>query len=226
MPFGLNHSSDWYSLFEKNGYLDPLRVMENRLLTWRQNQEIYPPQEQVLQVFKKCDFNQVRVVLIGQDPYHGEGQANGMAFSVARGVGIPPSLKNIYKELISEGLMTEAPHGDLTHWVEQGVFLINTCLTVEANKPLSHAGLGWETFTSKCIEWLASYRKDLVFLLWGSKAREFKRVITPNNGHCLLEAPHPSPLSAHRGFLGCGHFSKANDFLSSKQMTPIDWAIR
>jgi len=226
MPFGLSKDSDWYTFFEAEQLLEPLVKMENRLLDWRKSATIYPPQEDVLQVFKHCDIDRVKVVIIGQDPYHGEGQAHGLSFSVQKHVPIPPSLRNMYKELVREKLLAEVSHGDLSSWVNQGVFLLNSILTVEANKPLSHANIGWEIFTSACLKYLANTKDNLVFMLWGNKAQSITKFIPKDRGHLMLTAPHPSPLSAHRGFFGCGHFQKANEFLLKWGKEPIDWEIR
>ena len=226
MPFGLSADSDWYTFFEAENLLEPLKKMENRLLDWRRSARIYPPQEDVLQVFNRCNIAQVKVVIIGQDPYHGEGQAHGLSFSVQKHVPIPPSLRNIYKELLQEELISEIPHGDLSSWVSQGVFLLNSILTVEADKPLSHANMGWETFTSVCLKYLATTKDNLVFMLWGNKAQSISKFIPKDRGHLILTAPHPSPLSAHRGFFGCGHFQKVNEFLLKLGKEPIDWEIR
>lgn len=226
MPFGLSKNSDWYTFFEAEQHLEPLKKMENRLLDWRRSVTIYPPQEDVLQVFKRCDIDHVKVVIFGQDPYHGEGLAHGLSFSVRKHVPIPPSLRNINKELMQEKLISEMPHGDLSSWVNQGVFLLNSILTVEADKPLSHANIGWETFTSECLRHLSTARESLVFMLWGNKAQSISKFIPKDRGHLMLTAPHPSPLSAYRGFLGCGHFQKANEFLLKLGKEPIDWQIR
>lgn len=226
MHFGLSKDSDWYTFFEAEHLLEPLKKMENQLLDLRRSATIYPPQEKVLQVFKSCNINQVKVVIIGQDPYHGDGQAHGLSFSVQKNASIPPSLRNIYKELMQEKLITEIPHGDLSNWVNQGVFLLNSILTVEAHKPMSHDNIGWETFTSECLRYLSTARENLVFMLWGNKAQAISKFIREDRRHLVLTAPHPSPLSAHRGFLGCGHFHKANEFLSKLGKQPIDWEIR
>ena len=226
MPFRLSADSDWYTFFEAENLLEPLKKMEKQLQDLRSTATIYPSQEDVLQVFNRCNIAQVKVVIIGQDPYHGEGQAHGLSFSVQKGVTMPPSLRNIYKELMQEGLITQTPHGNLSRWVDQGVFLLNTILTVEAQKPMSHANVGWETFTLACLKYLATTKENLVFMLWGNKAQSIAKFIPKDRGHLMLTAPHPSPLSAHRGFLGCGHFKKANDFLLKLGKESIDWEIR
>lgn len=188
------------------------------------NKVIYPPGGQWFAAFNKTPFDQVKVVILGQDPYHGPNQAHGLCFSVQPGVAIPPSLINIYKELQSDLGLPFANHGCLNHWAEQGVLLLNATLTVERGNAGAHQGKGWETFTDKAIEALNRERDHLVFLLWGSYAQK-KGAFIDREKHCVLKAPHPSPLSAHRGFLGCRHFSKANDYLRETGQAPIDWAL-
>lgn len=186
---------------------------------------IYPPQEDVFNAFKYTAFEDVKVVILGQDPYHGPNQAHGLAFSVKPEVAIPPSLLNIYKELSQDIPGFHMPsHGYLVKWAEQGVLLLNTVLTVERGLAHSHANLGWETFTDRVIEALNTHREHLVFLLWGSHAQKKGKMIDRNR-HLVLTAPHPSPLSAHRGFLGCHHFSQTNDYLKKQGYTEIDWQI-
>ncbi|HHF6570687.1 TPA: uracil-DNA glycosylase [Haemophilus influenzae] len=186
---------------------------------------IYPPQEEVFNAFKYTAFEDVKVVILGQDPYHGANQAHGLAFSVKPEVAIPPSLLNIYKELTQDISGFQMPsNGYLVKWAEQGVLLLNTVLTVERGMAHSHANLGWERFTDKVIAVLNEHREKLVFLLWGSHAQK-KGQIIDRTRHFVLTAPHPSPLSAHRGFFGCRHFSKTNSYLESNGMKPIDWQI-
>ncbi|HFC6053525.1 TPA: uracil-DNA glycosylase [Neisseria meningitidis] len=188
-------------------------------------QIIYPPAEDVFNAFRLTAFDRVKVVILGQDPYHGAGQAHGLAFSVRQGVRIPPSLLNIYKELETdiEGFSIPA-HGCLTAWAEQGVLLLNTVLTVRAGQAHSHALLGWERFTDTVIRQLATHRKHLVFMLWGRYAQQKRKLIDSQN-HLILTAPHPSPLSAYRGFFGCRHFSQANSYLSRHGIDPINWKL-
>lgn len=188
-------------------------------------QVIYPPAADVFNAFKATEFDQVKVVILGQDPYHGAGQAHGLAFSVRPEVAIPPSLVNIYKELADEIPGFHIPqHGHLQHWAEQGVLLLNTVLTVRAGQAHSHAPLGWEQFTDRVITQLNQHREHLVFMLWGSHAQK-KGAFIDRNRHLVLTAPHPSPLSAYRGFFGCGHFSKANAYLQQQGLEPIDWQV-
>lgn len=178
---------------------------------------IYPDRENIFRSLEILPYNQVRVVILGQDPYHGSGQANGLAFAVKDGIPTPPSLQNIFKEIKSS--YGEVPNSTtLEGWAEQGVLLLNTALTVREGAPNSHKDRGWEIFTNKIIEILGSRESPTVFILWGASARN-KKILISNKNHLILEAPHPSPLSAHRGFLGCGHFTKANEFLKDK----INW---
>ena len=186
---------------------------------------IYPPAADVFNAFKYTEFDQVKVVILGQDPYHGPSQAHGLCFSVLPGVKVPPSLVNIYKELARDipGFVIP-PHGYLVSWAEQGVLLLNTVLTVEAGQAHSHSNLGWERFTDQVIARLNCERQGVVFLLWGSHAQK-KGAIIDRERHHVLTAPHPSPLSAHRGFLGCGHFSQTNQLLSQQGSTPVNWQL-
>lgn len=184
---------------------------------------VYPPQKDVFNAFRFTELSDVKVVILGQDPYHGPGQAHGLAFSVLPGVAVPPSLKNMYKELQSDiADFVQPNHGYLESWARQGVLLLNTVLTVEAGNAHSHAKLGWETFTDKVIALINEHCEGVVFLLWGSHAQK-KGSFIDRNRHHVLQAPHPSPLSAHRGFLGCGHFSKTNQYLTERNQPVIDW---
>lgn len=184
---------------------------------------IYPPQKDVFNAFRFTELGDVKVVILGQDPYHGPNQAHGLSFSVRPGIPAPPSLVNMYKELKTDIPGFEIPrHGYLKSWADQGVLLLNTVLTVEAGKAHSHANLGWEQFTDRVVAALNEHRSGLVFLLWGSHAQK-KGSIIDRQRHHVLKAPHPSPLSAHRGFFGCHHFSQTNAFLEQQGLTPIDW---
>lgn len=185
---------------------------------------IYPPGSLLFNAFNATPFDKVRVVILGQDPYHGHGQAHGLCFSVQNGVKPPPSLMNIFKELKDDVGMEIPNHGNLQKWTEQGVFLLNAMLTVEANQPASHQNRGWEEFTNAVIERLSKKRNGLIFLLWGAYAQQ-KVVLIDENKHTILNAAHPSPFSAHRGFLGCKHFSKTNAILLSQGQTGINWQI-
>ena len=185
---------------------------------------IYPPGPLIFNALNSTPLDQVKVVIIGQDPYHGPGQAHGLCFSVLPGVDVPPSLQNIYKELASDVGFQRPDHGCLLPWARQGVLLLNSVLTVEAGKPGSHQGKGWEGFTDHVVDVLNRDRENLVFLLWGSYAQAKGKVIDPRR-HRVLKAPHPSPLSAHRGFFGCGHFKAANEYLVRRGQVPIDWSL-
>lgn len=186
---------------------------------------IYPPQNEIFNAFKLTEFEQVKVVILGQDPYHGPNQAHGLAFSVKPNVPPPPSLVNMYKELATDIAGFQIPnHGYLVEWAQQGVLLLNTVLTVEQGLAHSHANFGWETFTDRVITALNQQREHLVFLLWGSHAQK-KGQFIDRERHCVLTAPHPSPLSAHRGFFGCRHFSKTNDYLRAHQIGEINWQL-
>lgn len=185
---------------------------------------IYPPGSLIFNAFNHTHFDDVKVVILGQDPYHGSGQAHGLCFSVSPGVATPPSLINIFKEIHADLSLPIPSHGCLTSWSDQGVFLLNSVLTVEQASAGAHTGKGWEQFTDAAIAALSDGREGLVFLLWGSYAQK-KGLLIDANKHLILKAPHPSPLSAHRGFLGSRHFSKTNDYLQSKGQAPIDWSL-
>ena len=186
--------------------------------------KIYPPMNQILAAFENTAYEDVKVVIIGQDPYHGEGQANGLAFSVNKGVQLPPSLQNIYKALEYDLHIPQSKSGDLTKWAKQGVLLLNATLTVQEGMPQSHGKIGWDKFTDSVIKILNERKEPIVFMLWGNFARKKKELIT-NKQHLILESVHPSPLSFSRGFLECRHFSKANDFLIKNNIAPIDWSV-
>lgn len=185
---------------------------------------IFPPGPQIFAALDATPFDQVKVVVLGQDPYHGAGQAHGLCFSVLPGVPVPPSLQNIYKELKADLGIAPADHGCLLSWARQGVLLLNAVLTVEEGRAGAHQGKGWEGFTDAIIQALDREREGLVFMLWGSYAQAKGKLVDPRR-HCMLRAPHPSPLSAHRGFLGCGHFGKANRWLEGARQAPIDWSL-
>lgn len=183
---------------------------------------VYPSGGNIFRAFDKCPFDKIKVVVIGQDPYHGPGQANGLCFSVARGVQFPPSLQNIFKEVQSD-IGTPIPEsGELDRWAEQGVLLLNAVLTVRAHQAASHAGHGWEQFTDAVVRAIAERKEHVVYMLWGSYAQKKGAIANPNN-NLILKAVHPSPLSAYRGFFGCKHFSEANRYLESVGKTPIEW---
>lgn len=188
-----------------------------------QGKTVYPPQQDIFNAFRLTELGDVKVVILGQDPYHGPNQAHGLAFSVRPGVAVPPSLVNMYKELANDIPGFVRPnHGYLESWARQGVMLLNTVLTVQAGHAHSHARFGWETFTDNVIAAINEHRQDVVFLLWGAHAQKKGQIIDRQRHH-VLQAPHPSPLSAHRGFFGCGHFSKTNQWLTERGESPIDW---
>lgn len=191
----------------------------------RAGKVIYPPKEAVFNAFNTTPLEQVRVVLIGQDPYHGPSQAHGLCFSVKRGIKPPPSLANMYKELVNDIPSFHIPnHGDLTQWAKQGMLMLNTVLTVEQGQAHSHAKAGWEIFTTQALTLLNAQERPIIFVLWGSHAIKKGAVITAPQHH-ILSGPHPSPLSAYRGFFGCGHFSKVNQLLMAQGEAPIEWQI-
>jgi len=186
-------------------------------------QVVFPPRRRVFRALHEIDFDDVRVVILGQDPYHDDGQANGFAFAVENGVKAPPSLVNIFKEIVSDLNVEKPSDTSLVGWAQQGVMLLNTVLTVRAHQAFSHRKRGWERFSHKVITELNEHERPIVFMLWGSPAQQKASMIT-NTRHLILRAPHPSPLSAYRGFLGCRHFSRANEFLCANGLTPVDWS--
>ena len=196
--------------------------LKDFLLSEKKNHTIYPPGNQIFAAFNHTPFSDVKVIIIGQDPYHGVGQANGLCFSVAEGIKKPPSLVNIFKE-INQDLGLDIPEsGNLEHWAQQGVLLLNAILTVRAKNAGSHQNQGWEQFTDACIRKLSSERENLIFLLWGKFAQN-KSALIDSSKHHILTAPHPSPFSAYSGFFGCGHFSKTNELLQQMNKKTIQW---
>lgn len=190
----------------------------------RAGKRIFPAGNEFFSAFEHTPLDRVKVVILGQDPYHGEGQAHGLCFSVKPGVAIPPSLQNIYKEINAELDLPIPAHGHLMAWADQGVLLLNSVLSVECARAASHQGKGWEIFTDRVIDVINREREGVVFMLWGSYAQR-KGAIIDVERHCVLKAPHPSPLSAHRGFFGCGHFRAANDYLRARGQGPVDWRL-
>ncbi len=204
--------------FEKSYFKDLSKQVKETYL----NRIVFPAPQNIFNAFNLCPFDQVKVVILGQDPYHGPDQAHGLSFSVPDGIKTPPSLKNIYKE-IKDDIGTEIPeNGNLERWAKQGVLLLNATLTVEQNQPGSHQGLGWETFTDAVIKTISDQKEHVVFLLWGNFARSKASLINQNR-HLVLEAPHPSPFSAYTGFFGCKHFSEANNYLNKQGLETIFW---
>ena len=220
----VNIGNEWDELlkgeFEKEYYLKLREFLANEYHT----RKIYPDMYDIFNSLKYTSYSDVKAVIIGQDPYHGAGQAHGLCFSVQKGVAVPPSLQNIYKELEADLGIPPAPHGYLKKWADNGALMMNAVLTVREGMANSHKGMGWEIFTDRVIELLNEREKPMVFLLWGGNAKQKKSLIT-NPNHLILQAAHPSPLSAYNGFFGCRHFSKTNAFLEEHGMTPIDWRI-
>lgn len=220
----VNIGNEWDELlaeeFKKDYYLQLRRF----LISEYNSRTIYPPMNDIFNALKATSYSDVKAVILGQDPYHGAGQAHGMCFSVKKGTPPPPSLQNIFKEIQSELGLPIPPHGELTAWAQSGVLLLNTVLTVREGMANSHRGHGWEILTDRIIELLNERETPIVFLLWGGNARAKAKLIN-NPKHLVLQCAHPSPLSAHNGFFGCGHFIKANEFLKSSGMEPIDWRI-
>ena len=215
-------ASDWKALlaeeFSKPYFEELTRFVKEEYATRR----IYPRGSNIFRAFDKCSLDKLKVVIIGQDPYHGPGQAHGLCFSVDEGVPHPPSLQNIFKEVAAD-IGTPIPtSGNLDRWAEQGVLLLNAVLTVREHEAASHAGKGWEQFTDAVVRKIAERKRGVVYLLWGSYAQKKGAIANPAE-NCILKAVHPSPLSAYRGFLGCKHFSKANEYLISTGQTPINW---
>lgn len=213
----------WLSLLQGEFEQDYMQQLKQFLRQEkRAGKTIYPAGKNIFNAFNSAPVDEVKVVILGQDPYHGPGQAHGLCFSVLPGVPFPASLQNIFKEIERDLGKSRPTDGCLQRWADQGVLLLNATLTVEQGKAGSHQGRGWEQFTDRAIEALSAAREGLVFLLWGSYARK-KKALIDTRKHLVLESPHPSPLSAHRGFLGNGHFSKANEWLVSRGMEPVDW---
>ena len=215
----------WKSLLKEEFESDYFSTLREFLVEERKNHIVYPPGSLIFKAFDETPVSQVKAVILGQDPYHGENQAHGLCFSVNDGIKIPPSLKNIYKELDADLGIQEPSSGNLTAWAQQGVLLLNATLTVRKANAGSHQGKGWEQFTDTAIRKLSDERTNLVFLLWGKYAQNKESLINKNNGHLILKAPHPSPFSAYTGFLGCKHFSQTNAFLQSNGIEPINWNL-
>jgi len=223
MSFKLQHTS-WNTVLQSEFEQPYFKDLQAFVAQERATKTIYPPQEQVFQALESLDFSDVKVVILGQDPYHGEFQANGLAFSVHQGVKFPPSLKNIFKELEEDLGIKNIHNGDLSSWAKQGVLLLNATLTVEASKAGSHQKKGWETFTDAVIERVATELEHVVFVLWGSYAQKKGKMIDRSK-HFVIETAHPSPLSVYRGFYGSKPFSKINDYLVHTGQEPINWQV-
>ncbi len=216
--------NSWDALLADEFEKDYYKALRQFLIAEYKAGPVYPPAGDIFNALRATPYEKVRVVILGQDPYHGPGQAHGLCFSVRKGVKAPPSIVNIFRELNADLGCPIPSHGYLMHWAEQGVLLLHTCLTVREGKPNSHRGKGWETFTDRVIALLNDREEPIVFLLWGANAQAKIPMIT-NPSHLILKAPHPSPLSAHAGFFGCRHFSRANSFLAAHGEGTIDWAI-
>ena len=214
----------WLNLLESEFSKEYMSDIKTFLYSeYSNNKIIYPSKSLIFNAFNLCDFDEVKVIILGQDPYHGPDQAHGLSFSVRKNIPFPPSLKNIIKELENDiGVKFNQNDGNLSKWAKQGVFLLNTTLTVEKSKPLSHSKIGWELFTNKVIELLSEKKQNLVFILWGKHAQA-KNQLIDNSKHLVISSTHPSPLSAHRGFFGSKPFSQTNNFLLSKNIKEINW---
>ena len=218
----INNNWDKYlnKEYSKDYFINLMKFIE----TQYQEKNIFPDYDNIFRAYKYTDFNKVKIVIIGQDPYHNYGEANGLAFSVNKNIVIPPSLKNIYKELFTDLKIIAPNHGDLSKWAYEGVLLINAILTVEKNLPLSHENKGWEQFTYSVINALNLHRRNIVYILWGNYAKSFKKHIDQKNNY-IIESLHPSPLSAYNGFLGCKHFSQTNSLLKEMGKEEINWQV-
>lgn len=217
-----NIDSSWYEVLKNQFDSDYFVGLKSFLVDEKSHYRVFPPGSLIFNAFNLTPLQNVKVVILGQDPYHGLGQAHGLAFSVPEGVSFPPSLRNIFKELQTDIGINIPYTGSLEGWARQGVLLLNTTLTVRESQPMSHAGHGWEVFTDAAIKAVSDHRDNVVFMLWGSHAAS-KKPLVDTSKHCVLQAPHPSPLSASRGFFGCHHFSLANKYLAEHNITPIDW---
>lgn len=221
----VNIGNEWDALLKDEFEKEYYQKLRGFLAKEYRTRTIFPDMYDIFNALRYTSYSDVKAVIIGQDPYHGEGQAHGLCFSVKQGVEPPPSLKNIYKELQSDIGFVPPAHGELISWAKEGVLLLNTVLTVRMGEANSHKGMGWETFTDRVIELINQREKPVVFLLWGANARRKKELVT-NPMHRVLEAAHPSPLSAYNGFFGCRHFSKTNEILGEFGEKPIDWSLK
>ena len=216
--------SSWYEQLHAEFNSEYFSRLKSFLISEKTEQTIYPPSSKIFAAFNHTPFTNLKVVILGQDPYHGPGQANGLSFSVSPNIKIPPSLKNIYKEIEKDLNLPLPQTGDLSKWADQGVLLLNAVLTVRHKQPGSHQKRGWEKFTDAVIKKISTEKTGVIFLLWGNFARSKSALIDSSKNH-ILEAPHPSPFSAHTGFFGCGHFSKTNAILQKQGQKPIDWQV-
>lgn len=212
----------WKSILMEEFNKEYFQELKSFLVEEKKKHKVFPPGKNIFEAFNRTPFDTVKVVLLGQDPYHGPGQAHGLCFSVPYGVNPPPSLVNIFKELKSDMNINIPDHGNLENWAEQGVFLLNATLTVRAHQAGSHQNKGWEEFTNSVIKKVSELKQNVVFLLWGRYAQN-KEVLIDNSKHHILKAAHPSPFSAYNGFFGCRHFSQANNYLNSAGLEPVNW---
>ena len=217
-------NNDWDLILKDESQKESFKKLMQFITTERKEHTVFPSKDNVFNAFKLSSFSKTKIVIIGQDPYHGRGQAHGLSFSVPIGIKIPPSLLNIFKELQSDLQIPITSNGNLKNWANQGVLLLNTILTVREKEAGSHQNLGWEDFTDAVISKLSSKKQGLIFLLWGAFAQKKSSLINEKK-HYILKTTHPSPLSAYRGFLGCKHFSKTNDILIKNNQQPIDWNL-
>ena len=217
-------SPGWKRLVDSEAAKPYMQQLKKHLLNDYNTRTVYPSHKDILKALEVTAFEDVKVVILGQDPYHGPGQAHGLSFSVPNGTKMPPSLLNIFKELSTDLNLPRPTHTDLTPWAKQGVLLLNTTLTVLQASPMSHANLGWETFTDEILQYINNEKASVVFILWGAHAQKKMRFIDTNK-HFVIKSTHPSPLSAHRGFFGSKPFSKTNEFLIYKGLQPIDWTL-
>lgn len=217
--------TSWKTLLKEEFHSQYFQTLEEKLSLAYKDKTIYPPKENIFTALNLTPFENLKIVILGQDPYHGPNQAHGLSFSVQKGIKIPPSLVNIYKELESDLKITPPTHGFLESWANEGVLLLNNQLTVEAGKPMSHKDIGWAKFTDKIIEIIDREKENIVFILWGAPAQKKASFVNPKK-HLLLKSVHPSPLSSYRGFFGSRPFSQTNEYLISKGITPIDWTIK
>lgn len=216
--------ASWLAVLKPEFDKEYMKNLKSFLVEEQQSHVVYPPNAEIFSAFEHTPFDKVRVVILGQDPYHGPGEAHGLSFSVKKGIRIPPSLRNIYKELHSDIGLTTPNHGHLLEWAQQGVLLLNTVLTVRHKTANSHQKKGWETFTDKAIQELSDQRDNIVFILWGSKAKAKLNLIDQDKHH-IIQSAHPSPLAVRYGFFGSKPFSKTNTFLKSIGQKPIDWTL-
>ncbi len=220
----LKIDNNWFSILNEEIKKEYFQKIKKTLENEYKNYQVFPPKREIFRAFEMTDFDNIKVVILGQDPYHGKMQANGLAFSVNNGIKIPPSLLNIYKELKNELNLYIPNNGNLSKWAEQGVFLLNTTLTVRESQPNSHSEIGWSIFTDNIIKKISDEKENVVFLLWGNNAKSKEKLIDTSK-HIIFSSVHPSPLSANRGFFGCNHFIETNKILKKLGKSEIDWQI-